>query len=68
MFLVRHELTTGVISGLWEANDPAMLALQIVQGDPVYGYLVVDDPMLTATEIQEDWMVQGGALVPKPPP
>jgi hypothetical protein len=66
MILARYALTTGTISGLWEGTDQATLALQIVQGDPTYGYLFVEDETLTATQIQEDWQVVDGVLVPKP--
>ena len=66
MFMARYEHATGTISGLWEGTDPALLALQVVPDDPTYGYLLVDDPALSATEIQEHWQVVDGVLVPKP--
>ena len=63
MLLVRYALATGVISGIWEGTDQALLERQMLPDDPTYGAVFADSG--TPSEVQERWSVVDGALVEK---
>jgi hypothetical protein len=62
--LAKYHRTDGLIQGTWSANNTTMLQAQIVPSDPTFGYLIVADQ--DAKVMQEQYVVAGGILTPKP--
>jgi hypothetical protein len=62
--LVSYQRSDGLIRGLWSANNEAILQAQIVEGDPVTGYLLVPDQ--DGLVLQEQYLVSASGLIAKP--
>jgi hypothetical protein len=62
--LAKYHRADGLIQGTWSANTTTMLQAQIVPDDPTFGYLIVADQ--DAQVLQEQYVVAGGILTPKP--
>jgi hypothetical protein len=62
--LAKYHRADGLIQGTWSANNTTMLQAQIVPSDPTFGYLIVADQ--DAQVMQEQYVVAGGILTPKP--
>ncbi len=62
--LAHYQRSDGLILGLWIANTEALLLAQVVEGDPVHGYLLVPDQ--DRAVLQEQYLVSASGLIPKP--
>jgi hypothetical protein len=62
--LATYHRSDGLIRGVWSANNAATLAAQVIEDDPEYGYLIVDDQDVQV--LQEQYVVVEGALAAKP--
>jgi hypothetical protein len=62
--LVSYQRSDGLIRGLWSANNEAILLAQVVENDPVIGYLLVPDQ--DKLMLQEQYLVSASGLITKP--
>jgi hypothetical protein len=62
--LAKYHLTDGLIQGVWNANNTALLEAQVVPEDPIFGYLVLVDQ--DAQVLQEQYYIIAGQLAAKP--
>jgi hypothetical protein len=62
--LAHYQRSDGLILGLWSANTEALLLAQVVEGDPVHGYLLVPDQ--DRAVLQEQYLVSASGLIAKP--
>lgn len=61
--LLKHQLTDGLIVGIWQSNSTALAQAQIVNDDPLYGYMLLSDlhhlNEIPQEQIQERWYISG---------
>ncbi len=62
--LAQYQRSDGLIRGVWTANTLHMLEAQIVEDDPVLGYLLLADQDVHV--LQEQYLVVNGQLAAKP--
>ena len=65
--VIQYRKTDGLIQGLWTSNTTALVEAQIVQDDPLKGYLVTDTtldfPTLAGRHfVHEDMLLEKTAL------
>jgi hypothetical protein len=61
--LLQYTLSDGQIYGVYEANTAALLEVQIVEDDPIYGYLIPLSPF--EMDRQDEYEVVSEVVVPK---
>ena len=66
MQLIKYQLSDGAIVGGWGSNATEILEANIVEDDAVYGYLLTETA-IGPFELQADYKVVDGAVVPKTP-
>jgi hypothetical protein len=64
VYLLKFRRETGAIETTWHASTEEILRAQVVEDDPLYGYLL-SDTETTADELQRTWRVEDGTLVAK---
>lgn len=62
--LAQYQRSDGLIRGVWSANNTQTLQAQIVEDDPVLGYLLLADQDVLV--LQEQYLVIDGHLAAKP--
>ncbi len=62
--LLRYMLADGQITGVWTASSDALLTAQIVEDDPISGYLVTEE-VIDSGVIQEQYGIIAGGVVAK---